>query len=202
MTLTDSYVNIYGQLPEMFRRLSEGQSPNKFTTQCLKDLGFASTNHRAIIPLLKSLGFLSPDGTPSQRYHAYRDASQSRSMLGQALREAYSDLFTVRAQPTKADQALIEGKFKSTHDTNDRLAKLMTSTSYSLLSIADVTPSPPKAAAELKGETETKWEPGVASKGSHATGHRAKSGTGDGSTVRRAALLRERSAIPYSRDSC
>ena len=41
------------------------------------------------VPLLKSLGFLSSDGAPTARYHAYRDQSQARRVMAEALREAY-----------------------------------------------------------------------------------------------------------------
>ncbi|MEH2492052.1 DUF5343 domain-containing protein [Bradyrhizobium sp. AZCC 2230] len=122
MALPDVYVQVYGQLPDLFKRLSDGQAPDKFTVQYLKDLGFQSTNHRAVIPLLKSLDFLSADGAPTARYHAYRDQSQSRKIMGQAVREAYSDLFTIKAHPTDADRPLIEGKFKSAHNTSERVA--------------------------------------------------------------------------------
>ena len=71
MALTDAYVQVYGQIPQFFDELSKGQAPERFTVQHLKDLGFASSNHRALIPLLKELGFLSEDGTPTQRYHGY-----------------------------------------------------------------------------------------------------------------------------------
>jgi Family of unknown function (DUF5343) len=113
MALPDVYVQIYGQLPDIFKRISEGQASDRFTSQYLKDLGFPSTNHRAVIPLLKALGFLSADGVPTARYHSYRDHSQSRKVMGQAVREAYSDLFTIKAHPTDADRALIEGKFRA-----------------------------------------------------------------------------------------
>ena len=109
-----------------------------------------------MIPLLKALGFLSADGSPTARYHAYRDHSQARKILGQAVRETYGDLFTIKAQPTEADKSLIEGKFKSAHNTSERVAKLMASTFYSLLPLADLTtashtPSPlPTPAAEPK----------------------------------------------------
>ncbi|MFK4496889.1 hypothetical protein ABIF86_001180 [Bradyrhizobium japonicum] len=154
MALPDAYVQIYGQLPEILKRLSDGQAPEKFTVQYLKDIGFQSTNHRAVIPLLKALGFLSADGTPTGRYHNYRDHSQSRKIMGEALREAYSDLFTIKARPTDADRALIEGKFKSAHNTGERTAKLMTSTFYSLLSLADLDAATPSATplAEKKPE--------------------------------------------------
>lgn len=148
MALADNYVQTYGQLPEVFKRLSEGQAPDKVTRQHLKDIGFASSNFHAVIPLLKTLGFLASDGTPTSRYHAYRDSSQSRAVLGEALREAYSDLFTIKAHPTPGDKPLIEGKFKSVHNTSERVASLMASTFYSLLNIADVsTPRTPAAGA-------------------------------------------------------
>ena len=88
------YIQVYGQLGEFFRRIADGQAPEKFTRQYVKDLGFASSNFHAVIPLLTSLGFLSPDGTPTARYHEYRNSACSRSVMAEALRETYGDLFT------------------------------------------------------------------------------------------------------------
>lgn len=156
MALADSYVQAYGQLPEVFKRISEGQAPDKFTRQHIKDLGFASSNFHAVIPLLKTLGFLAADGSPTSRYHAYRDHSQSRAVLGEALREAYSDLFTIKANPTAADRQLFEGKFKSAHNTSERVAQLMASTFYSLLALADI--HVPTAKASSGGKAEAKAE--------------------------------------------
>lgn len=154
MPLAESYVQTYGQLPEVFKRLSEGQAPDKFTRQYLKDLGFTASSFHAIIPLLKALGFLASDGSPTARYHEYRDHSQSRAVLGQALREAYGDIFTIKANPTQADRPLIEGKFKSTHNTSERVAQLMANTFFALLALADVHSSSAKAKTETKPETE------------------------------------------------
>lgn len=151
MALTNAYVQVYGQLPELFGRISEGSAPDKFTTQHLKDWGYASSNYRAVIPLLKAIGFLSADGAPTSRYHEYRNTAQAKRIMGEAIREAYSDLFTIKAKPTNSDRALIEGKFKSTHNASPTTAKLMASTFYSLLDLADLSASPeqkpePKAA--------------------------------------------------------
>lgn len=138
MALADAYVQIYGQLPEVFKRICDGQAPEKFTRQHLKDLGFGSSNYHAVIPLLKALGFLAADGSPTARYHEYRDHPQSRYVLGQALKEAYSDLFTIKVNPTESDRALIEGKFKSAHNSSENVSKLKASTFFALLSIADI----------------------------------------------------------------
>jgi hypothetical protein len=138
MPLTDVYVQVYGQLGDFFQKISEGQAPSQFTHQYLKDLGFRSTNHRRFIPLLKALGFLSADGIPTPRYHEYRNKARSAHVMAEALREAYGDVFTIKARPSDVDKQMIEGKFKSSHNVSDHVAKLMGSTFYSLMTLADL----------------------------------------------------------------
>lgn len=141
MALTNAYVQVYGQLPEIFQRISEAAAPEKFTTQHLKDWGYTSSNFRAVIPLLKALGFLSADGTPTTRYHDYRGA-QPKQVMADAVKEAYGDLFTIKAKPTTADRDLIEGKFKSSHNASPNTAKLMAATFFALLELADLSAAP------------------------------------------------------------
>ena len=97
--LPNMYTQVYGQIPEFFKKIQEGQAPSKFTQQHLKDIGFASTNHRSFIPLLKAIGFLSSEGAPTTRYHEYRDHSRSRAVLGEAIKETYEDLFLIKSHP-------------------------------------------------------------------------------------------------------
>jgi hypothetical protein len=138
MALPTTYTQAYGQLGEFFSKIRDAQAPDKFTNQILKDLGFKSNNHRPFIPLMKSLGFLSSDGTPTQRYHDYRSHSMSKNKMTEALKEAYSDLFLIKEKPTNGDKDLIQGKFKSYHNTSDNVAKLHTNTFYALLELADL----------------------------------------------------------------
>lgn len=158
MALSNSYVQVYGQLGDFFRRIAEAQAPEKFTTQYLKDLGLGSSNFRAVIPLLKSLGFLTPEGSPTNRYLEYRNTARSRRVMADALREAYGDLFTIRANPTDADRELIEGKFRSAHNATPITARLMASTFYALLELADLSGTTAEA-GKKKDEKEEKEEP-------------------------------------------
>jgi len=48
MPLTDVYVQSLAQFGDFFRTIRQGQAPERFTIQHLKDLGFTSTNHRAL----------------------------------------------------------------------------------------------------------------------------------------------------------
>lgn len=138
MSLTNVYVQGSGKLAEFFGKIRDGQAPTQFTQQLLKDLGFLSSNDRLFIPLLKALGFISPDGHPTSRYHDYRDHSHSKAVMGQALKEAYEDIFLIKAKPTKDDRDIIQGKFKSYHNVGDRSAQMMTNTFLALLELADI----------------------------------------------------------------
>lgn len=136
--LTNRYMRSVKNLPAIMRKIVEGTAPDKFTHAHLKSIGFKSSNDQGILPLLKDLGFLSLDGTPTQRYHDYRDASQSKVVLGQAIHEAYSDLFHINEKPTETDRAAIEGKFKSVHNATDRVAQELAKTFFALLKLADL----------------------------------------------------------------
>lgn len=147
MALTSAYTEAYGKLGDFFNKLRDGQAPPLFTQQFLIDLGFKSNKQRAYIPILKALGFLTPDGKPTARYKDYRDHSQSKAIMGEALKEAYADLFLIKENPTSADSAAIEGKFKSYHNASDNVAINMRRTFMSLLELADIKNSPTKKTA-------------------------------------------------------
>lgn len=136
--LTKKYLNGTKNLDAIMHKIIDGTAPDKFTTEHLKKLGFKSSNDRAIIGLLKDLGFLTEDGTPTQRYHEYRDTSRSKQVLGEAIKDAYQDIFHVNEKPSEADKKAICGVFKTTHNVSERVAGIMTSTFLALLSLADI----------------------------------------------------------------
>lgn len=165
MALTNAYVLPTNRIPDLFGKIRDGQAPERFTHQLLKDWGFKSTNDRAFIPLLKALGFLTADGKPTARYQDYRDHSRSKDVMARALREAYSDIFLIKELPTAADKKSIEGKFKSFHNVSDNVAGLMAKTFFGLLAIADL--------SSTKGgdaSTKTELDAGESSDNASGTG--------------------------------
>jgi len=90
-----------------------------------------------MIPLLKGLGFLSSDGSPTERYRAYLDETRSKTVMGEAVKEAYSDIFVIRSNPSQADKAIIQGKFKSTFNLSDVVASRAANTFLSLVELSD-----------------------------------------------------------------
>lgn len=161
--LTSRYMTSVKNLSAIFDKIVEGTAPKKFTTAHLKTIGFKSSNDVGVLPVLKDLGFLSAEGTPTQRYHDYRDKSRSKAVMAEALREAYEDIFHINEKPTSADRQAIEGKFKSAHNTSDRVAAEQTKTFYALLKLADLdAEGKPKLkkeqekSKEKQGEKETR----------------------------------------------
>ena len=140
--LTNRYMTSVKNLPAILERIQEGTAPDKFTVAHLKSLGFKSSNDQGSIPLLKAVGFLTEDGKPTKRYLDYRDPSRSRAVLGEALKDAYGDLFHIKEKLSDADRAAIEGKFKSTHNVSDRVAQLQAGTFLTLLKHAELAESP------------------------------------------------------------
>jgi hypothetical protein len=137
MALLNQQTQIASQIPAIFEKLKAGQAPDKFNREFLRDLGFKSSNHIALIPLLRGLGFLNADNVPNDRYRQFLDKTKSAQVIAHALKEAYGDIFILKSKPTKSDQDLIQGKFKSTYNLSDISAERNAKTFLALLEIAD-----------------------------------------------------------------
>jgi hypothetical protein len=160
MALPDSYTVKPNSIPAYFDAILNAQPPERFSIKFLENLGFTSTNDRLFIGLMKDLGFLTNDGVPEQRYFQFLDRSQSQKVLATAIREAYSDLFSVNRSANTLSVEDVRNKLrtlyagKKTDSVIDRIA----STFKSLCENADfsepatLTPPPPK---EQEQQTET-----------------------------------------------
>lgn len=88
------YVNSYGQIPKLFNEIKKASVPPKFTNDFMKNvLGLKSSSYRAMIPLLKNLGFLDQSNIPTQTYRDFRDDFKSGSVLAERIRNTYNDVF-------------------------------------------------------------------------------------------------------------
>jgi hypothetical protein len=136
--LTKRYLTSTKNLKPILNKIVDGVAPTRFTIEHLSGIGFGSSGDRAIIPLLKDLGFLSADGRPTPRYHEFRDRSKSKPVMADALHDAFEDVFHISENPTSADRPAVEGLFKSKHNSTDKVAQLQAMTFYALLENADL----------------------------------------------------------------
>ncbi len=101
------YVLTNNKIEPIFSKIRAAAKPTKFTYEFLKQLGFSSTNDRAIIPLLKKLGFMTEDGVPTEYYDRLRDSSDWKFVLGEKIKDLYKDLFIIDTEIyTKTDDEI------------------------------------------------------------------------------------------------
>lgn len=130
MSLPTAYLTSAKNTSDIFRAMQSAQAPERFTTKFLEGLGFPSSNDRAMINVLKALGFLTDSGVPTARYHEYLDQTQSDLVLAQAIREAYADLFRVNRKADTLTQNDVKQRMKTLSEGafSDRVLTQMAAT--------------------------------------------------------------------------
>jgi hypothetical protein len=108
------YVNAYGGIPKLFAKIKEAAVPAKFTQDFLNTvLGLKSSSFRAMIPLLKKLGFVDPNNVPTQAYRDVREDGLAGKVMAERMREAYKTLFTANEYIYKLDKKDLVAKLRS-----------------------------------------------------------------------------------------
>ena len=139
MAVTNTYLVSTKNLSEVLAALRDAQPPKKFTMKFLQDLGFKSTNDRLYISLLKGLGFLNPDGVPTDRYFAYLDRDRSSAELAAGMRDAYEDLFQLNKEANRQPVSWVQQKLRTLTrgEKTDSVLKKMAMTFVALCKHAD-----------------------------------------------------------------
>ncbi len=152
MALPNSYTIKTGAIPDYFEAILNAEAPDRFSQKFLEGLGFASSNDRLFIGILKEIGFLNADGDPKERYYSFLDRSISQRVLAEGIREAYADLFAVNtsAHDLNVDNAFNKLRTLYKGEKKDTVIKNIAKTFVALSDYADFT-SPQRPSA-LKAE--------------------------------------------------
>jgi hypothetical protein len=89
--------------------IHDAAKPPKFSHEFLKQIGFNSSNDRAVIPLFKRLGFLSENGAPTSYYDDLKDTTKREVALGARIRDLYSELYAINTKIPDAGEEAIKG---------------------------------------------------------------------------------------------
>jgi len=108
------YVNAYNSIPKLFAGIKSAAVPPKVSQDFLASvLDLKSSSHRALIPLLKKLGFIDAGNVPTQAYKDFRDGSLSGSVMAEQLKEAYKSLFAANEYAWKMPKAELQAKLRN-----------------------------------------------------------------------------------------
>jgi hypothetical protein len=75
------YIISNNKIGPSFARVRTAAKPDRFTTrETLRTWGFTASNDRAMITVLRDLGFLNEGGVPTQYYDRLRDPANYRGL--------------------------------------------------------------------------------------------------------------------------
>jgi hypothetical protein len=156
MAVPEAYLHSVKNVGDIFAAVKSAGVPERFTHEFLKQLGFTSSNDRAVISVMNALRFLDDNSAPTDRYRQFRDPSMSGAVMAEALRDAYSDLFTINENANEMSAQALAGAFKRITGKGDAVSKKMASTFKALAGLADWTtgsvPTPVKREDEAPPE--------------------------------------------------
>lgn len=134
------YSSAPGQISKLISKISEARIPDRFTIDFLgTKLGLTGGAARPFIPLLKRLGFLGSDGTPTELYTSLRDESTRGYAMAEALRNGFSELFDRNEYAGELERrklALLVNQITGAEKDN-RVDQLIVSTFLNLSEFAD-----------------------------------------------------------------
>ncbi len=83
-----------GLIPKIFEKMGNARRPTRFTQDFLETkLGHSGGSARAVIPLLKRMEFLAPDGSPTPLYDQCRNIDTQGHAVAEGMRKAFDELF-------------------------------------------------------------------------------------------------------------
>jgi hypothetical protein len=134
------YVDAYGKIEVLFGKIKEAEVPPKVTVDFLSTkLGLKSSSYRAMIPLLKRLGFIDDANIPTTAYREYRDEKKSKVIMAQLVRNAYKDLFAANeyANTLKRDDVISKLNTVLGTPADDKITPKVAGTFLALCNLAD-----------------------------------------------------------------
>ncbi|WP_158750525.1 DUF5343 domain-containing protein [Acidobacterium sp. S8] len=148
------YVNAYNGIAKLFEKIKAAAVPPKFTVDFMGSmLDLKSSSYRAMIPLLKRLGFIDQANAPTQAYKDYREDSLSGTIMAERLKEAYKPLFQANEYAWRLEKKELVSKLRSLTGAaeDDANIQYVASTFLELSKLANWTGTAPKPKREEQG---------------------------------------------------
>jgi hypothetical protein len=154
------YVTALGKFKDFMKTtIHEKKVPSRVDEDWLASVGYTDRkNDRRFIPILKELGFIGDNGSPTKAYEEYRDKDKSKEVMKKALKDAYPDLFSTYDDPFTESDANISNLIKNKKNYSQKVAILATRTFKTLATaseiIADTDATIQKRSPRKEGKTK------------------------------------------------
>jgi len=141
------YIISNNKIEPILGRIRSAAKPERFNTrETLATWGFTASNDRAMVAVLKALGFLNESGNPTEYYDRLRDPNDWRYVLGERVRALYTDLFAIDAAMNTAPEAEVKGAMLRITGKDEEAVARYYATFKTLVGLARFDPRPAKPA--------------------------------------------------------
>jgi len=128
------------KIAPVFARIQTAAKPNKISQALLSQWGFTASNDRAILRVLRELGFINENGVPTVAYDALRDHANWKYTLADRIRICYSDLYAIDPKFHTLPEAEIKSTMMRITGKDEESAKRYFATFKTLASLANFGP--------------------------------------------------------------
>ncbi|MFN6964929.1 MAG: DUF5343 domain-containing protein [Pyrinomonadaceae bacterium] len=150
MAKTYPYTISNKQIGPFLAKIRSATKPERLSQQILRNWGFTASNDRALLRILKGLGFVNENGIPTEQYNRLKDGTDWKNVLGEQVRELYSDLFATDTQIHKAPDDEVKGAFSRITGQDDATVNRYFGTFKALAAQANLDGNTKKRAVQVE----------------------------------------------------
>ncbi len=132
------YMASVTNVDDIIQKIRGAGTPPRFTHEFLSStLGFRSSNDRGFIKVLRALGMLTSDGTPTERYNAFKNQNNGGRAMADGLRDGWSQLYLADQAAHDKGTSELQEIFKTVTGKGDAVARKMATTFKAFAKHAD-----------------------------------------------------------------
>lgn len=151
------YIISNNKIGPILTKIRSAAKPERLSQKLLKTWGFGASNDRAIISVLKDLGFLNELGSPTEYYDRLRDPNDWQYVLGERIKDLYSDLYAIDTDIHSSSDNEIKGAISRVTGKDTKSVVRYHSTFKALAGVAKFDPKASKVEkpGQLKQEEKS-----------------------------------------------
>lgn len=147
------YTTVSGRIKPLFQKIVQVGKPNNVDKNWLKGIGFVASNDPTLLTIIEDLGF-TKSGQPTDLWQRYRDKSQSKNVMAEAVRNTYADLFGTYPDAHQRSDAELKNFFQSKSSAAGRTVDLMVTAFKNLRDLADFNEQSRTSAVESQAKID------------------------------------------------
>ena len=168
MAIELPYLPMVKNIPVVFEKAAKAKIPDAFTNSFLSGtLGLKSTNDRALIGLLKKMGFLDNSGKPTNTYALLKNKEQAKKAIADGIRRGYAKLFEANESSHTLSSDQLKGLVAQVSGTEENMTNLIAGTFRALVALADFTAQQDSTANGNGSKEEATTEAAAAAQAAH-----------------------------------